>query len=201
MTITAYPLCWPVEIARAKYQIDSPFGRERLHHTSTDTADLEREIRLMGGQKLVCSSNLRVKPNGMPYANQAQLIEDPGMAVYWERKDENYVLTCDKYHKAGCNLRAIVKHIDALRGTERWGCGTLAQAFTGYLRIEEQSGGVPWWETLGFDEPTFDVDAVVTAYKARAMICHPERPTGDRDEWDRLQDAVKQAKDYHRSHV
>ena len=57
-----------------------------------------------------------------------------------------HVLACDRWDRPEHNLRAIAKHVEAIRGQERWGVGSVAQAFRGYQALPSRATGKPWWE-------------------------------------------------------
>lgn len=127
--ITNYPLSWPInqprtnsqERAQARFRTQGRTGGygqwspNRKHTISEGARELEQEIRRLGGNEMIISSNLRVKANGLPYSGQRQ-PDDPGVAVYFKWHDRDLVFACDKWTSIEDNLWAIVKHIEALRG-------------------------------------------------------------------------------------
>lgn len=73
------------------------------------------------------------------------------------------------------NIAAIAAHVAALRGIERWGVGTLEQAFRGYQAIENLRGGVPWRRALGFHAgEAITLTAVEMKFRTRAREVHPD---------------------------
>jgi len=79
--ITNYPLSWPVNQARtdagqrkrAAFSTRNrgfSYGPSRKHSIAESAHELEAEIRRMGGNDMIISSNLKVKSNGMPYSAQ-----------------------------------------------------------------------------------------------------------------------------------
>ena len=154
---TRYPLCWPEGWPRTVGHMrhDSPFIRPvrfsaRGRSMDEATRGLAYELRLLRAAKEVLSTNVKLRLDGAPYSNQAQ-PSDPGAAVYFELKGKSVSLACDKWRRVECNIWAMVKHIEALRGQQRWGVGTIDQAFRGYTALPAigQAGGIKWWETLG----------------------------------------------------
>lgn len=98
---------------------------------------------------------------------------DPGVAVYFVRKNQNLCFACDRYNEVWKNLRAIQKTIDAMRGIERWGSAELLdRAFTGFAALPAP-GIRNWWEVLGVNR-----DAMPEEIKARfrelAKRHHPD---------------------------
>ena len=132
--ITAYPLSWPFGWKRTRYPDESRFGRKSFAEGRDDLL-YEIEERLKG-HSVVLSTNIELRLDGLPYGNRAQ-PDDKGVAVYFKLNKKDVALACDKWHRIEDNMRAIFKHIEALRGQDRWGVGTLDQAFQGYTAIPE----------------------------------------------------------------
>lgn len=139
----------------------------------------------MGGRDMIISSNLKVKANGLPYSSQ-RTPDDPGVAVYFKWKDRDVVFACDKWLDVEDNLWAIVKHIEALRGQERWGVGSLDQAFAGYMQLPDPDQR-QWWEVLGV-AATADNEQIRQAYLRLAKQYHPDAG-GDPVMFDQVQKA------------
>lgn len=183
--ITNYPLSWPNNQARTNRadRERARFGTRgrsgyaggynpgRKHTISESVRELEQEIRRMGGTDMVISSNLKVKGNGLPYSAQ-QIPDDPGVAVYFKWHKRDLVFACDKWLSIEDNLWAIVKHIEALRGQERWGVGSLDQAFAGYAALPDPDAK-QWWEVLGV-APRASNEEIRAAYIHLVKIHHPD---------------------------
>lgn len=182
--ITNYPLAWPVGWGRTKPydRKSSQFGR---HSIISSARYLENEIRLMRGSSMIISTNLRVRNDGIPYSNQ-RMPDDPGVAVYFDWKKKPIVFACDKYRTVEDNLWAIVKHLEALRGQERWGVGSLDQAFAGYQALPDPNRR-EWWEVLHV-APTASNDEIKQAYLRLAKQHHPDAG-GDPVLFDQVQKA------------
>lgn len=196
--VTPFPLYWPVGWKRTNAGLRrwSNFGKSRKAMAFTVYSEVQNvlaELDRLGARNAVISSNLRLRQDGIPASNQGR-PNDPGIAVWFELRDEQghwHVLACDCWLKPEENLRAIAKHIDALRGQERWGVGSLAQAFRGYQALPETAGGMPWWTTLGVHQDATQ-DEIRTAFRKKAHEAHPDKG-GDRAKWDELQEAYRQA--------
>lgn len=194
-SVTNSPLSWPAAWKRAKWRRDAPFAKRGAQGDWTVGAcmiDLFRELNLMHVERhnVIVSSNVEVRLDGFPRSGK-RIPDDPGVAVYFKLSFEPRVLACDKWVKPQHNLRAIVKHIEALRGIDRWGVGTIEQAFTGYAAIPETSGGAGWWEVLGVSDQAMPIE-IERAFVDRAMEVHPDRG-GNHDEMAALNEARRQA--------
>ena len=69
---------------------------------------------------------------------------------------------------AAINLAAI----GVLRGQERWGVGTIEQAFRGYMAIPERTGN-NWWVALGV-AINATLEQAEAAYRSKAKEAHPD---------------------------
>lgn len=146
MKITeAYPLSWPVGWKRTAHPIRSRFGSWNDKPSVAKASNkVLHEIELLGGSSPIISSNMKLKKDGFPYSKQPKM-EDMGIAVYFTWEGEQKVIACDSYDLLGCNLWAIAKTIEAMRGIDRWGCSEiLNRAFAGFKALPEKaSEGIP----------------------------------------------------------
>lgn len=164
----AYPLQWPPGAPRTKRRGTSSFGG---HTIGKATLFVLGEVRRMGGTLPVLSTNLTLRNDGLPYASQRQ-PDDPGVALYFQRRGKQMVFACDQWLKVEHNIYAIAKTIEALRGIERWGSSDLMErAFTGFeaLPAPEQ-----WWQVLGLSQNASVAD-IKSAYRRLAADAHPDR--------------------------
>lgn len=150
MTVTdGYPLKWPngfkrtPAIARRDGNIADRMSPGRILDL------LEAEVHRLGGRDLIVSCNLRMRPDGVPYARQ-NAVEDPGIAVYFHYQGQQHAMACDVHVTPWKNIRAITLCIQALRSLERHGGGhILARAFDGFKALPAAIiPHVPWWEVL-----------------------------------------------------
>lgn len=177
-TQQAFPLSWPAGWPRSRFAVHSSFG---THTISECVDDILRQLKLIGAQSVVISSNLILRNDGLPRSGQSQ-PRDAGVAVYFKLNKADRVLACDKWSRVEDNMWAIAKHIDALRGQQRWGVGTIEQAFTGYAALPPAGQGTQqaWWQVLGLGgnlagfEPQLAAAYINTAYKAEARKRHPD---------------------------
>lgn len=130
--VQAHPLHWPAGRRRTVHCRDGNFDR---NVSIADVRDqLMREISLLGGSRIVISSNLQLRQDGLPYSNQAN-PKDTGVAVYFTLGNQPRVIACDTYRRIEHNLRAIAKTIEAQRGILRWGAVTAEQVFEGFKAL------------------------------------------------------------------
>lgn len=189
MSAEAFPLAWPAGWPRATRRQNAPFQMSLAGARD----HLMNELRRIGARYVVLSSNLTLRQDGLPYANQRQ-PEDPGVAVYFQWRGKQMTFACDRWSKVEHNVRAIGKTVEALRGIERWGASDMMErAFSAFEALPPPGGVVTLscWDILGL-EPGADRAAIERAYRDQAKAAHPDRG-GTREEWDRLRDAYEQA--------
>lgn len=209
-TQQAYPLSWPMSWPRTNpsKRRTAPFFRRGMASTpgmwrpkaklsmADVVADLYAELKRLGvgDWNVVISTNVELRQDGQPYSNRKP-PEDPGAAVYFKLKGKPCVLACDKWNRVEDNLSAIARHIEAIRGQDRWGVGSVEQAFAGYTALPAP-GDVnhegTWWSVLGcaHDAP---LDVVKDAYRERARAAHPDNG-GSHDAMVRINAAWDQAR-------
>ncbi len=193
----ASPLHWPVGWPRTKRPTRSRFGdyykKPTIFNASNTILD---EIRRLGGGTPIISTDLRLRQDGLPYSSQRQ-PEDQGAAVYFTYKGDQMVIACDNFDLIGCNLWAISKTIEAMRGIDRWGCSELLnRAFTGFKALPEQASPSnirDWWDILQVS-PEADPTIIKSAYRTLARVYHPDnQETGDTNKFKELKTAFDQA--------
>lgn len=178
MSFDAYPLSWPAGRPRT--------DRWRREHAKFETTfarardNIVREVQLLAGGRwardpqLVLSTNIALRKDGLPLANQ-RTPEDPGVAVYFLYKKRQMSFACDRWLKVEHNMQAIAKTIEALRGIARWGTGDMLEAaFTGFQALPAPGAAQEWWEVLGVSR-TSSADEIKAAYRRLASIHHPDR--------------------------
>jgi hypothetical protein len=190
----AYPLHWPIRQARtpSSRRGTDRFGRELT--ISVASYDLQEEVRRLGGRDLVISTNVRQRVDGTGPLSGQRAPDDAGVAVYFTRAKQQVVFACDRYRRVEANLRAIALHLDAMRGMDRWGVGTLDQAFAGFQALPETAGGDPWWKVLGAEDPIRTGDELQAAYREAARRAHPDKG-GSQEAFVRVQRAFEQGRE------
>lgn len=181
---TSNPLTWPASWPRTSPG-DRPWGRfSRTLSVAVALDLLEEELERLGARDVIVSTDLPMRLDGRPRASAAA-PKDPGVAVYFELAGAPTVLACDAWRTVAHNLRALSKHIDALRGIDRWGVGDLKKAFAGYkaLPAAGSSSSAPWWRVLW---PAADSNPIVSIaairYRAAERIRDHHPDTGDGDQ-------------------
>lgn len=167
----AYPLIWPKGRERTKNRVQSRFSDKTI---ATALRPLKDELDRLRAQYIVISTNIPLKSNGDPYSDPGRM-PDPGVAVYFRLKDKPYVLSCDRWLGVEENMYAIAKHIEALRGMERWGVASLEQTFAGFKELPSNaSEGEDPWAVLEL-EPMSSEEAINKSHRRLALLSHPDR--------------------------
>lgn len=188
---TASPLYWPPGWPRTESPTYSRFGPTTI---AKEARLLRWELERLGAFDWILSTNLDLNMDGTPRGNQRQ-PDDQGVSVWFELDGEERVLACDRWDKVEHNIRAIMKHIESIRAQERWGVGSMAQAFAGFAALPEQAGGKGWRDVLGIGrDETVSLALIDERFRKKAMTCHPDHG-GSSDEWHELAMARKQARD------
>lgn len=186
-----FPLHWPEGWKRTPYPTRSAFDKNRTLAAARDT--LLHELRLLCATSVELSSNVRVRPDGLPYSGQAQ-PQDKGVAVYFKMRGKDYALACDKWSRVECNIYSIAKHVDAMRAQDRYGVGSPEQAFAGYQKLlpaDAAPSAATWWTILGVQAGA-SVDEIENAFRVLALKKHPDHG-GKHEEFAMLSAARDQA--------
>jgi hypothetical protein len=208
---TRYPLAWPAGWKRTTSRRQAMFSKKvrrnagGLEYRSSENltvgdglARLTGELRRLGARNPVISSNLRLRQDGLPIASQSKMLADPGVAVYFRLNQQPRVLACDKWNSAADNMAAIAGHIEAIRTQERYGVGTLDQAFAGYAALPPIGGtqGGDWRAEFGFEpSAALSLGAVELRYRELLKQRHPDNG-GSHDAVVRLNLARDAARKY-----
>lgn len=209
MTEESYPLHWPVGVARtrATYRRTANFSRQREIQSTAPgggswrrkesltiaaaLARLNEEIRLAGATRVVISTNLRTRLDGLPASGQRE-PEDPGVAVYFELERERRCIPSDKWDRVADNIAGIAAAIGALRGLERWvNDANVRAAFRGFAALPDPNR-VDWRAMFGIKNGSATVEDVSATYRRLAAERHPDRGGSDQAmaELNRARDAA-----------
>jgi hypothetical protein len=182
----AYPLAWPIGWPRTKSPSRAAFRATdvRGHRLLTIGEGRDRLVRQLGllcAVSPVISTNAPTRNDGMVRAD-ANNPKDPGAAVYFRLPDtrgnmQPHVLACDRWDRLADNLAALAAHIEALRGIDRWGVGSMEQAFAGYKALYPVGARKPWWEVLAFAQQPHPEQAEMVKQRFRDLMKrhHPDR--------------------------
>lgn len=194
--VDRYPLCWPVNWPRAIRPSRAKFGATKAYATSgygkralTTAEGISRLLAAcarLGATSILVSSNVKVNREGLPYSGTRE-PDDSGVAVYFTLKGRERVLACDKWDRVADNLAAIAAHIDAMRGIERWGVGTIDQAFAGYTALPAKGEtSTSSWRSVLHVRDDANIDDAEHAFRILARVAHPDIEGGSAEAMDEL---------------
>lgn len=179
MSFEAYPLQWPTgrprteRWRRERAKFDVTFARAR----DNIVAEIGRLAGRYPDPNVVISTNIALRRDGLPLANQRQ-PDDPGVAVYFTYKKRQMSFACDRWEKIEHNMQAIAKTIEALRGIARWGTGDMLEAaFTGFSALPppvQASTTARTWRDV-FGTGVTSRAALNEVYRRLAGAYHPDR--------------------------
>lgn len=199
-----YPLAWPDGWKRTP-----PHRRKHARYKVSEERakmDLLHSLKLLGTRRVILSTNVRLRRDGLPYVGQK--VDDTGVAVYWLAKDgQEQVIACDCWRLLGDNIRALGLAVDSLRQLERCGASEiLNRAFRGFSALPGAGGTSTqsWRVTLGFTSeqgwPGFwspgervTEDAVKHAYRMLAKKHHPDASGGNTKAFQEVHAAYQEA--------
>lgn len=168
--VEAYPLYWPEGWKRTESWRRKTSKFKTGFAVSRDF--IIAELRRLGASNVTLSTNINLRRDGLPYANQAE-PQDAGVAVYFLYRKNQMCFACDQYKKVQENLTAIGKTIEAIRDMERWGASDMMErAFRGFTALPANTGR-DWWDVLQVrrDSPK---DAVEANFRRLMRDRHPD---------------------------
>jgi hypothetical protein len=195
MDVARYPLAWPFgwkriasgQRSRAKFRKgERQYGNGgSWMRTSELTVPqglhrLKLELERLGARAIIISTNVELNSYGDPRGGR-RAPDDPGVAVYFRLGGKDRVLACDRWDRTADNLAAVAAHIECIRGIDRYGVGTLDQAFAGYdaLPPPGAENRPPWRKVLGLrDGQDVTRETILTAYRGLAKLMHPDLQGG-----------------------
>lgn len=187
--ISRYPLQWPAGWPRtpAHRRGWAKFAKKRTGGFGSDSLSIADglgrvlgELSRMGVRDgdVVISTNVPTRLDGLPRSDQGNPA-DPGVAVYWRKKDATKVMAIDHYARVADNLAAVAATLDAMRAIERHGgAAILDRAFVGFeaLPAPGNTAARSWREVLEIApgvRPT--LDEISQAYRRLASKAHPDK--------------------------
>lgn len=197
---TAYPLSWPTgwkrtaaatrsraRFAKASWQSESKRPQPLTVSQAVDRVVLELER--LGGRNWILSTNVETRLDGTPRSDR-RAPDDPGAALYFTLQGKKTSLACDKWDRVADNIASLAAHIECLRGIERYGVGTLEQAFRGYQALPAPGFTHSWREILSDCK---SLDEAESQYRERAKRLHPD-VGGDQTQMAELNMAIHDAR-------
>jgi hypothetical protein len=204
---TKYPLSWPFGWKRTPagqrkrsrftgtsygtYSTGGSFRRSRELTLAEARKRLDVELERLRARDIILSTNVELTTYGEPRSGR-RAPDDPGAAVYFRLGGKDRVLACDAWDTVAGNIAAIAAHIDCIRGIDRYGVGTLDQAFAGYDALPPPGAAnrPPWRKVLGIaeDENT-SAEAINAAYRDLARKFHPDLQGGSHEAMAQLNEA------------
>jgi len=204
---TRYPLSWPTGWKRTAsgqrklsrfstssygtYSSGGSYRRSRELTVADARKRLDLELERLGARDVILSTNVELTTYGEPRSG-GRPPDDPGVAVYFKLHGKDRVLACDTWTTVAGNIAGIAAHIECIRGIDRYGVGTLDQAFAGYDALPPPGANnrPPWRKVLEIAEDAQATsDAVQAAYRAKARVFHPDVPGGSHEAMAMLNEA------------
>lgn len=183
----SYPLQWPVgrprrpanQRQRAKFGATVERGESIKYRAKGELSiyaaiqRVKHQVELLHGSKLVISSNIRTRLDGLPLS-RAATPDDPAVAVYFVWRSKTRAFPSDKWDRVADNIAAVAAHLDAIRRIERYAVGEVEQVFEGYKALPAMSAKSTWWAILGFSNPPPSLATVEVKYRERIRAEHPD---------------------------
>lgn len=181
MSAEAFPLQWPDGWPRTpdwKRESDNRFGGKVYGLQPGRVRDqLVEELGRLGAKNVVISTNIALRQDGLPYANQ-RAVADPGVAVYFTLKGGPLAMARDRFKTVVGNMRSLTLAIEAMRQLERHGGSTMMErAFQGFAAIAAPDWKKPWREVFGV-KPDWSGD-ITALYREKARNRHPDAGGSD----------------------
>lgn len=195
---TRYPLSWPAGWKRSPIGGKRPATFRKHGKWLTVTQGFERlvsELDRLGATDRLVSSNVERGARGAPLSGRPEPA-DRGVAVYFKLKGKDRVLACDTFTTVADNMAAIAAHIECLRGIDRYGVGTLDQAFAGYDALPPPGAvaKIPWRKVFEYTDDARPSKADLQArYRMMAARFHPDLQGGSHEAMAMLNTARDEA--------
>lgn len=182
---TAYPLCWPENMPRARSREAGQFK------TSLPRAldNVEESLRRFGADSRVQVKEIVLSSNVTLGASRPA---DPGVAAWFKWGEEQVCIPVDRYSTVEANLQAIHHIIEARRVELRHGTLALVRASMQGFKALPAPPGESWPEILGLS-PGATADEVKEAFRRLSVDAHPDKPTGSQAAMARLTSARDRA--------
>ena len=168
-------LDWPATQPRTKTPRRAAFRHNGVAlPVDVAIARLEGELGRLGAHSVVLTSDWPRGLNGNLLTGR-DTRGDPAVAVHFVAFDKATVLACDRFDRLADNIAALAAHIESLRAIDRYGVGTIEQAFAGYVALPAPE---QWWQVLGC-KPDTPLATVEQVHRELAKRHHPDRGGSD----------------------
>jgi len=190
--VAAFPLLWPKGRPRTgaeHIRFSAPFRKNFAGAYDAVFDELTRFGRTHAVTDAKITTNVLLRTDGLPALPAARTVRgfDAAVAIYFDRADRTYAVSCDTYGAVHWNLAAIAKKLAGLRSDLRDGVKTTEDALAGYLALPEPRE-VPWHEVLGV-APTASSADIERAYNTLLRKVHPDVSGGSTEAFIQLQQA------------
>lgn len=152
----------------------------------TAISNLQEEIIFWGSSFVTVGTALAIGASGRPiFVNRP--LEDPAVAIQFERDGQPVTFHCDRFIDPRSNLRAIGKTLENLRAIDRYGANqVLERMFSGLRALPAPGSANDHWSILGL-RPGATADQVRQAFnhRIRTEVKHPDQG-GDPEEFTAL---------------
>ncbi len=182
---------WPGQLRPHSKRKKAPFrvGYSRL------IQDLQREVDHLRARTCVLlmaldESDIRI--DGRPRAGASP--RHPGVILAVDTPKGPLRFPCDTYTDWADNLRAITLSLAALRAVDRYGVTSRGEQYTGWRALPPPNGA-HWTPQQARDflrtiiGNRVDALPVAAAILEAEKLTHPDKPTGNRDDFQKVQDA------------
>ena len=159
---------------------------------------LDRELHYLGGGNRNAPAVLQIamreqdfRLDGLPRANAVPA--HPGVILAIESSKGPLSFPCDRFTRWQDNLRAIALALEALRKIDRYGITPNAEQYTGWRAIESSTSSQTPEAALRYIKRVSGSQLAQTtehAYRKARAMAHPDRNNGDREQWDRVEEAA-----------
>lgn len=173
------------------YASGGSYRRSRELTVADARKRLDVELERLGARDVILSTNVELTTYGEPRSG-GRPPDDPGVAVYFKLHGKDRVLACDTWTTVAGNIAGIAAHIECIRGIDRYGVGTLDQAFAGYDALPPPGANnrPPWRKVFGFGpEEDISTETIQSAYRELAKLLHPDLQGGSHEAMAMLNEA------------
>ena len=184
----SWPLEWPDDYEVTRQPVTSSFTVTQ----AVARDEMLRELGLLGASSVVITTNLPVNKQGQ-VVTRMKATGSEGVAVYFSRRGNEYVIACDRFNDVWDNMRAVGLSVEAIRRLERYGTRQLLEkALGGLLALPPAPATRSWWQVLGLPAAEVAEEVIKAAYRTLAKRYHPEGTEPDADKFREVHQAYEE---------